>query len=123
MVLITKSSALMEIIYYLKSIVTNKTYKKPASLFVIIALVVMLVLGAGALAFVNPHVDYHNLMLMGYAVFYIFFISIFKTFLNFSFIKFSFPTPNPGSLSNKEKSKSIKRTKHSLHSSCGRYKS
>lgn len=64
--------------YYIKSIVTNKIYKKPATLFVIIFLGVMSVLGAGALAFANPSVDYHNLMLMGYSVFYLFFIMIYE---------------------------------------------
>jgi hypothetical protein len=38
----------------------------------------MLVPGAGALAFLNAHVDYHNLMLMGYLVFYLFFIIIYE---------------------------------------------
>ena len=66
------------LIYYLKSIVISKTYKKPASLFMIIILGIMLVMGAGALAFVNPYVDYHNLMLMGYLVFYLLFIIIYE---------------------------------------------
>jgi hypothetical protein len=35
-------------------------------------------LGAGALAFVNPAIDYHNLMLMGYSVFYLFFIILYE---------------------------------------------
>ena len=39
---------------------------------------IMLVCGAGALAFINPNVDYHNLMLMGYAVFYLFFLIIYE---------------------------------------------
>lgn len=64
--------------YYLKSIVINKIYKKHASLFMIIILGIMLVLGAGALAFVNSSVDYHNLMHMGYSVFYLFFIIIYE---------------------------------------------
>ncbi|MDO5477675.1 MAG: hypothetical protein Q4G23_00735, partial [Clostridia bacterium] len=44
----------------------------------IILLGVMLILGAGALSFVNAGVDYHNLMLMGYAVFYLFFIILYE---------------------------------------------
>ena len=69
---------LFTLTYYLKSIVTNKVYKKPASLVMIFVLGIMLVLGAGALAFVNPSVDYHNLMLMGYLVFYLCFIIIYE---------------------------------------------
>jgi hypothetical protein len=65
-------------IYYLKSIVKNKIYKKPSSLFMVIILSVLLIFGAGALAFVNPRVDYHNLMLMGYSVFYLFFLIIYE---------------------------------------------
>ena len=66
------------LVFYLKGIVTNKIYKKPASLIMTILLGVMLVLGAGALAFVNPSVDYHNLMRMGYLVFYLLFIIIYE---------------------------------------------
>lgn len=66
------------LVFYLKGIVTNKIYKKPASLIMTILLGIMLVLGAGALAFVNPSVDYHNLMLMGYLVFYLLFIIIYE---------------------------------------------
>ena len=62
----------------MKSIVINKVYKKPASLFIIVILGIMLVMGAGALAFVNPSVDYHNLMRMGYFVFYLLFIIIYE---------------------------------------------
>ena len=65
-------------IYYLKSIAKNKIHTKPVSLFMIMILCVMLVFGAGALAFVNPGVDYHNLMLMGYCVFYLFFLIIYE---------------------------------------------
>jgi hypothetical protein len=38
----------------------------------------MLVVGASALAFINPFIDYHNLMMMGYAVFYLFFLIIYE---------------------------------------------
>ena len=44
----------------------------------IIVMGFMLILGSGALAFINPGVDYHNLMLMGYSVFYLFFIVIYE---------------------------------------------
>lgn len=66
------------VIYYFKSIVKNKIYRKPATLIMIIILSVMLVLGASVLAFINPGVDYHNLMLMGYSVFYLLFLIIYE---------------------------------------------
>lgn len=64
--------------HYIKYIIKNKLYKKPINIFVIIILGVMLLVGAGALAFVNAGIDYHNLMLMGYAVFYLFFIILYE---------------------------------------------
>jgi hypothetical protein len=69
---------LFTVLYYIKNIITNKIYKKPANIFIIILLTSMLVIGAGALALVNPEVDYHNLMLMGYSVFYILFLIIYE---------------------------------------------
>jgi len=66
------------LLYYIKQVVNNKLYKKPASMFMMVILSVMLIFGAGALAFANPGVDYHNLMLMGYAVFYLFFLLIYE---------------------------------------------
>ena len=66
------------VLYYLVSIVKNKIYKNPANLVMVIILGVMLIFGAGALAFVNPSVDYHNLMLMGYAMFYLLFLIIYE---------------------------------------------
>ncbi len=64
--------------YYIKYIVKNKIYRKPIELFAVIATGVALVFGAGALAFINPSADYHNLMLMGYSVFYIFFLVLYE---------------------------------------------
>ena len=69
---------IFKVIYYVKSIIKNKVYKKPASLFMIIILSAMLPFGAGALAFVNPSVDYHNLMLMGYSAFYLLFLILYE---------------------------------------------
>ena len=54
------------LVCYFKYAVKNKFYKKPADVFTIFILCVMLLLGAGALAFINADIDYHNLMLMGY---------------------------------------------------------
>ena len=44
----------------------------------LVILSITLILGAGALAFINPTVDYHNLMRMGYSVFYLFFLLIYE---------------------------------------------
>ena len=64
--------------HYLKYIIKNKLYKKPVNIFLLVILGVMLVVGAGALAFVNAGIDYHNLMLMGYVVFYLFFLVLYE---------------------------------------------
>ncbi len=66
------------LLYYLKGIVKNKIYKKPANILMIILLSVMLIFGAGALSFVNASVDYHSLMRMGYVVFYLFFLILYE---------------------------------------------
>ncbi len=64
--------------YYLKIVVTRKIYKKIPDLMMILLLGVLLIFGACALAFINAGVDYHNLMRMGYAVFYLFFVLIYE---------------------------------------------
>ncbi len=64
--------------HYLKYIVVNKLYKKPINVLMIVILSVSLLFGAGALAFINAGIDYHNLMLMGYVVFYLFFIILYE---------------------------------------------
>ncbi len=64
--------------HYIKYIVKNKIYRKPVNAFAIVILGAVLIVGAGALAFVNPAVDYHNLMLMGYSIFYIFFLILYE---------------------------------------------
>ena len=64
--------------HYLKYIVKNKLYKNPANIFALLILSVLLIFGAGALAFINADIDYHNLMLMGYCVFYLFFIVLYE---------------------------------------------
>ncbi len=66
------------LVYYLKGVIKNRLYKNPANIFMIIILSVLLIFGAGALAFINAGVDYHNLMLMGYVVFYLFFLIIYE---------------------------------------------
>ncbi len=64
--------------HYIKYIVVNGLHKTPLKVLIIAIMGVMLVVGAGALAFVNSSVDYHNLMLMGYSVFYLFFLILYE---------------------------------------------
>ena len=59
------------LIYYIKSVEKKK-------LAMLILLYALLVFGAGALAFINPEVDYHNLMRMGYMAFYLLFVIIYE---------------------------------------------
>jgi len=66
------------LVYCLKYIVMKKLYKNVLNIVMIILLSVMLIFGAGALAFINPGVDYHNLMRMGYSVFYLFLIILYE---------------------------------------------
>jgi hypothetical protein len=66
------------LVYYIRYTVKNRIHKNPAKIITLILLCPMLIVGAGVLAFVNPAVDYHNLMLMGYSVFYLFFILLYE---------------------------------------------
>lgn len=69
---------LLAIGYYASYVIKNKIYKKPLRLLIALVLVAMLPVGANILALINPQVDYHNLMLMGYSVFYVIFILIYE---------------------------------------------
>jgi len=69
---------IITLVYYIKCIAKNKLYKNPVNIFSIFILSVMLIFGAGALAFINASIDYHNLMTMGYSVFYLFFIALYE---------------------------------------------
>ena len=66
------------LVYYLICIVKNRIYKRPVVLALIVLLTACLVIGAAILAFVNPLVDYHNLMRMGYVSFYLLFLMIYE---------------------------------------------
>ena len=68
----------LTVAYFLKRIIQNKIYKKPLSLALIVLLAVLLIPGAALLAFINPKVDYHNLMRMGYVAFYLLFILLYE---------------------------------------------
>lgn len=69
---------LFTLAHYIKYIVKNGLYKTPSKILVIGVLAVMLIVGAGALSFINAGIDYHNLMLMGYSVFYLFFLILYE---------------------------------------------
>lgn len=69
---------LFTVAHYVKYIIKNKLYKRPINIFAIVILAVMLLFGAGALALINAGIDYHNLMLMGYAIFYLFFLVLYE---------------------------------------------
>ena len=66
------------IVFYGKYIVRNKVYKKPEKLTLLVFLCPVMILGATVLAFINSAVEYHNLVLMGYCVFYIIFLVIYE---------------------------------------------
>ncbi len=69
---------LVAIGYYAGYVIKNKLYKKPLRLLIVLVLSATLPIGATVLALINAGVDYHNLMLMGYSVFYVIFILIYE---------------------------------------------
>ena len=69
---------LWAIVLYIGYIIKNKIYKNIGKLIAVGIFAVGLVFGAGALAFINPSIDYHNLMLMGYCIFYIALIILYE---------------------------------------------
>ncbi|MBE6739312.1 MAG: hypothetical protein E7565_03230 [Ruminococcaceae bacterium] len=77
-VIINAFALLFTIAHYGKYIVINKIYKSFWNIFAVIVFCAMLIIGAGVLSFINPGIDYHTLMLMGYAVFYLFFIILYE---------------------------------------------
>ena len=56
----------------------NKAFEQLSKIVALVFFAVMLVIGAGALAFINSGIDYHNLMLMGYCAFYLLFIILYE---------------------------------------------
>lgn len=66
---------LFTLAHYIKNAVNLKNV---LNIFLVAILGLFLIFGAGALAFINAGIDYHNLMLMGYSVFYIFFIILYE---------------------------------------------
>ncbi len=66
------------IVFYIKDAIAGGVLKSPIKLLLIIILTTALTFGGTALAFVNPSVDYHTLMHMGYSVFYIFLMLLYE---------------------------------------------
>ena len=64
--------------FYIRYGIKNKVYTAPLKIVLLILLGLFLILGGTILAFLNAHIDYHNLMLMGYSVFYLFFILLYE---------------------------------------------
>ena len=62
----------LTLVLYLTDVVKNKL--NITKLLLLVVCVVLLPIGASVLAFINKDVDYHNLMKMGFLVFYLFFI-------------------------------------------------
>ena len=65
-------------VLYIMGIAYNKLYKKPIELAMLVFFAVMLIPGACILAFINASVDYHNLMRMGYVIFYLMFLIMYE---------------------------------------------
>ena len=63
---------------YIEVSAKNKLFKSPLKMIVLSVLLILLIIGSKALAFINPSIDYHNLMLMGYCVFYLFFVMLYE---------------------------------------------
>ena len=63
---------ILTVILYLLDIVKNKL--SVIKILMLCAFVVLLPVGASVLAFINSSIDYHNLMKMGFVIFYLFLI-------------------------------------------------
>ena len=68
---------MLTLVFYLKDIIQNKL--SIPNLLMLCVYVILLPIGASVLAFINCGVDYHNLMKMGFSVFYLFFLLQYET--------------------------------------------
>jgi lysylphosphatidylglycerol synthetase-like protein (DUF2156 family) len=66
----------LTLVLYIKDVIKNKL--SIGKFLMLCVLVVFLPIGASVLSFINSGIDYHNLMLMGYCVFYLFFIILYE---------------------------------------------
>lgn len=63
-----------------QKIYENKIYKSVGKMIMFVVIGLFFVFGTKVLVFLNPEVDYHNLMLMAYAIIYIFPVIIYEKF-------------------------------------------
>lgn len=63
---------------YLVCAVKNGVFASAGKILLLAVFVLLLPTGANILAFANPGIDYHNLMKMGYFVFYLFFVLLYE---------------------------------------------
>jgi len=68
----------LTVYFYILYFIKNGVYKSPLKLAVVFAFCCIALMCSGALAFINASVDYHNLMLMGYLVYYLFFVVLYE---------------------------------------------
>ena len=65
-------------VFLLTALVQQTLWHDPARFWLLLVYLAALPLGAAALYFLNPWVDYHNLMTMGYAAFYLCFVLFYE---------------------------------------------
>jgi len=66
------------VMHYIKYAAINGIFRSPLKIIFMVIMSFMLISGGAVLAFINAGVDYHTLMLMGYSVFYVFFIILYE---------------------------------------------
>lgn len=65
-------------VFVLSALVQQHLHREPARLVLVLVYLAALPFGASALYFLDPFVDYHNLMTMGYCVFYLAFVLFYE---------------------------------------------
>lgn len=63
---------------WLINVIKRKVFGNVAKTFLLIVYVCLLPIGAGLLSFINSGIDYHNLMKMGYCIFYVLLIILYE---------------------------------------------
>ena len=64
--------------WHLKYALQNKIVSSFPKALILFVFAVFLAIGSAVLAFINAGIDYHNLMLMGYSIFYVYFIVLYE---------------------------------------------
>ena len=65
-------------VFTLLFIISNKIFNNVYKALLLFALVIAMHFGGEILVFINPNVDYHNLMKMGFSCFYVYFIVLYE---------------------------------------------